>query len=283
LISAHRAAPPDSAELAALVRLLDDETPEVRQRVTSRIALCGGDLSEWLAAHPRELSARERELLVEMLRPARQENLARDWVAPTGGAAALQEDWETFEALLRVISDFLHDGITLRQPLSDALDLLAEEAEESGVTTARGLKDFLFPHRLEANVEGYYDPRNSDLAWCVAAGRSNPLGLCLILILVARRLELEAEGVNFPGHFMCRIFEDGYPIIIDCFDNGRMHLQATLLESPELGRRRKAILRETAGPGEILVRLLANLRKSLEDSAQPAEAALVAKLCRSLA
>jgi hypothetical protein len=50
------AVPPAPEELDALLRLLDDETPAVRERVAERFALCGGDLSEWLATQPRPLS-----------------------------------------------------------------------------------------------------------------------------------------------------------------------------------------------------------------------------------
>lgn len=278
-----KAAPPAPAELDALLRLLDDDTPAVRERVAERLALCGGDLSEWLATRPRALSRNEQTLLAGILSAPRRETLAHEWLVPSGGAAALQEDWETFEALLRTLSDFLHDGISLRQPLSDALDLLAEEAGDDGVTTANELRAFLFNGtRLIGNRENYYDPRNSDLAWCVAAGRSNPLGLCLIFILVARRLDLEVEGVNFPGHFMCRIFEDGYPLIIDCYDHGRLHLQDTLLESPELSRTQRALLRQTADPGTILQRLLNNLAESLEHAARDEDAALIRELQATL-
>lgn len=277
------AAPPAPGELEALLRLLDDETPAVRERVAQRFALCGGDISEWLATQPRVLSRQEKVLLAEMLSPPRREMLAREWIAPTGGAAALQEDWETFEALLRTLSDFLHDGISLRQPLSDALDLLAEEAGDEGVTSANELRKFLFDGtRLTGNQEAYYDPRNSDLAWGIAEGRSNPLGLCLIFMLVGRRLNIEVEGVNFPGHFMCRIFEDGYPLIIDCFDQGRLHLQSTLLESPELSRAQRTLLRQSADPGTILLRLLNNLGQSLEQAARDEDAKLVKELQATL-
>lgn len=278
------AAPPAPEELDALLRLLDDETPEVRERVAARLALSSGDLSEWLATRPRPLNKNEKHLLADMLRPPHREALAREWIAPSGGAAALQEDWETFEALLRTLSDFLHDGISLRQPLSDALDLLAEEAADDGIGSANELRSFLFDGtRLKPNQAEYQDPRNSDLAWCVAEGRSNPIGLCLIFMLVGRRLNLEVEGVNFPGHFMCRIFEDGYPIIIDCFDNGRMHLQATLLESPELDRTQRSMLRQSADPGTMLLRLLNNLHQALENAARDEDAALVAELQTTLA
>ena len=273
------AAPPAPDELDALLRLLDDETPAVRERVSARLALCGGDISEWLAAHPRVLSKQEKKLLTEMLSPPRREALTREWIAPSGGGAALQEDWESFEALLRNLSDYLHDGISLRQPLSDALDLIAEEAGESGVSTGIELRKFLFKEgRFTANEDGYHDPRNSDLAWSIAEGRSNPIGLCLIFMLVGRRLGLEIEGVSYPGHFMCRIFEDGYPIIIDCFDGGQLHLQSTLLESPQLNSNQRKLLRQTCDLGSILKRLLNNLQDSFEKLDRHEDAHLVARL-----
>ncbi len=277
------ATPPAPDELNALLRLLDDETPAVRERVAERLALCGGDISEWLATQPRSLSNQERSLLTEMLSPPRREALVHEWIAPTGGADALQEDWETFEALLRTLSDFLHDGISLRQPLSDALDLLAEESTENGVTTANELRKFLFDGtRFVANKLDYYDPKNSDLAWSIANGHSNPLGLCLIYILVGRRLNFEIEGVNFPGHFMCRIFEEGYPIIIDCFDNGQLHVQFTLLESPDLSRAQRNLIRESVGPGSILVRLLKNLHEAFEKDSRKHDALLIKELLSTL-
>lgn len=277
------AAPPLPAELAALLRLLDDDTPEIRARVAERIGMCGGDLSEWLATQSRALSKKEQILLSKMLLPSRREALMAEWLVPSGGAQALQEDWESFEALLRLLSDFLHDGLTLRQPLSDALDLLAEEAADQGVSTSRELCGFLFQEgRLSGNREEYYDPRNSDLAWCLAEGKSNPLGICLIFILVGRRLNYEVEGVNFPGHFMCRIFEEGFPIIVDCFGGGQIHLQATLLENPELSVAQRAMIRQYTDLGAILVRLLNNLHQAFEQAERTEDAELVTELLSTL-
>jgi regulator of sirC expression with transglutaminase-like and TPR domain len=277
------AAPPPPEELDALVRLLDDENPLVRERVRERFALCSGDISEWLATRTKILTAPEQTLLIEMLSPARREALARDWIAPSGGAAALSEDWELFEAMLRILSDFLHDGITLRQSLADALDLLAEEVEEAAISSGLELCIFLFQsNRLRGNPATYYDPRNSDLAWCLAEGQSNPLGLCLIAILIAKRLDLEIEGVNFPRHFMCRVFEDGYPIIIDCFDKGRQYPQENLLESPELNRDQRSAIRQTVTVGTILLRLLNNLSQALEQNGRELDAELIKRLQTTL-
>jgi hypothetical protein len=276
-------APPSPEELDALLRLLDDETPEVRSRVAERLTLSGGDLSEWLATRPHALTRHELDVLAELLIPPRRETLLREWVVPSGGAAALGEDWESFESLLRMISDFIHDGITIRQPLSDALDLLAEEAAEAGVSTSRELRSFLFNgERLVGNNRPSENVKNSDLAWSIAECRSNPLGLGIIFILVGRRMDLAVEGVNFPGHFLCRIHEDGYPILIDCFDNGRLHLQSTFLESPELSRATRSIVRQPADPGSMLTRLLNNLLVALDADERLEDAALIRSLRATL-
>lgn len=283
MTTSPREAPPTLEELDALLRLLDDETPEVRAQIARRLSDCSGDISEWLASRPRELSSTEKQVLVGLLEPARRKTLEREWVVPTVGAVALCEDWEAFEAILRSLSDFLHDGITIRQPLSDALDLLAEEAEENGIVSARDLRSFLFVDgRLAGNQADYDDPRNSDLAWAIAEGKSNPLGLCVIFTLVARRLGLVVEIVNFPGHLLCRIFEDGYPIIIDCFDRGQLHFQATLLESPDLSRSAKNIIQQAVDPGTVLMRLLNNLVAALDGVDRSDDAKLIRKLQATL-
>ena len=259
--------PPRDAELGALLRLLDDDTPEVRQRVVERLSLCDGDLSEWLAAHSQLLNDEQKSLLREILGKSRRDAILREWTVPSGGAAAMREDWEMLEAMLRQLSDFLHDGISLRQPLSDALDLLADEASESGILCANDLRVFLFAEgRLQGDDSDPPPPELSDLAWSLAEGRSNPIGLCLIFMLTARRLGLDVEGVDFPGRFFCRIHEDGYPLIIDCFDSGQIHLQSSLLE-PEAGltSRQRMTLRQTATPGAILCRVLRNLLEALKN------------------
>lgn len=276
---------PDPKELSALLRLLDDETPEVRSGVTGRLAKFGGDLSEMLPDVAPELDNSGKSLLAEILRPARRETLREDWVTPGFGAAGMGDDWELFESHLRLLSDFLHDGVSLRQPLSDALDLLAEEAQESGVTSANELREYFFAQkRLQPNRKNYYDPRNGDLAWCIAEGVSNPIGLGVIFMLLGQRMGFEVEGISFPGHFLCRIFEDGFPLIVDCFDEGRLHLQSTLTEQgSDLTREQRQTLQESAGLGTILLRALNNLIDAFQRTGQTEDIALLTKMRDSLA
>ena len=271
--------PPGSDELLALLRLLDDDTPEVRERVAQRLVLCGGDLSDCLASFPHQLSAKDKSVLSQMLRAARRETLEREWSVPSGGAAALTEDWETLESMLRLISDFLHDGITMRQSLSDALDLLVEEAWEHPVVSACELGNFLFGNeRFIADDEAEANPQNFDLAWVMTEGRSHSLGLCMIFLLVAQRMEFDVEIVDYPGRFLCRIHEEGHPVIVDCVDGGQLHLQSALLVDGEITREGRERLRGSVAPGSLLCHWLDELTEALCHSGHDEDAALIQRL-----
>ena len=282
---AVNASPPDPRELSALLRLLDDDTPEVRSVVEGRLAEVGGDISEMLPGMARSLSVRDKELLASMLLPARRRTLREEWITPGFGSAGLGDDWELFESHLRLVSDFLHDGLSLRQPLSDALDLLAEEAQEDGVAGPNDLRVFLFERkRLGPNAENYYDPRNSDLAWCLAEGVSNPIGLGVIYILIGQRLGFDIDGISFPGHFLCRIREDGYPLIVDCYDKGCIHSQNALTDpSNELSREQRLALEGSADLGTILLRILNNLMDTFVRLGREEDAALIGEMRDSMA
>jgi hypothetical protein len=270
-----------SSEIDALLRLLDDDTPAVRERVVARLAACGGDLSGWFAAHPRELGTAETELLAGILRPAKRATVAKLWKTGASRLAKTEAPgWPEVEPMLALLADLLHDGITPRPALGELLDNLAQSAREGGVTDEMSLRDHLFNGlRFTGNEDGYHDPRNSDLAWSIESRRSNPIGLCLIYILVGHRLGYQIEGVGYPGHFLCRIHPQGVPVLVDCFGNGQVHLQATLLEpESDLTRQQRAELRKTATPVGTLVRVLNNLAAAFQAAERQEDFQLVQRL-----
>ena len=278
-----REATPNPEELEALLRLLDDDTPAVREKIEERLVACGGDLSEYLASRSQALRQEEERILSDLLAEGRRQRLHQDWETPVSGALGLREDWELFESMLRVLSDFLHDGVTCRQSLSDALDLMAEEARDKNVADADQLRIHLFKQGLlRGNHKDYDNARNSDLAWCVAEGKSNPIGLGVLFVLIARRLDLVVEPVPFPQHFLCRIHESSRPMIVDCFNRGQLHAQEELLRNPDLSAEERHSLKRVADPGSILVRILNNLHSALLNAERNEDAQLISQLRQSL-
>lgn len=278
---------PPQAQLRHLLRLVDDETPEVRDGVARALQTWGGDLSEYLPDLDIDLPPAERALVSRLLHPARRERLMTEWLVPSGGWPALAEDWESFESLLRSLSDFLHDGLTLRPSLHDALDSLADEFETetaAGDPSPDDLRRWLFESgRFQGNQDDYHAPENSDLAWVICNGRSNPLGLALVFILTGRRLGLEIEGCNYPAHFLARIVIDGHIHVVDCFHGGRCHALRSLLDSNSVPREARPTLLAAASPGAMLVRLLQNLRHSFRNAGREDDEHLVDSLIASLA
>jgi regulator of sirC expression with transglutaminase-like and TPR domain len=67
------------------------------------------------------------------------------------------------------------------------------------------LNHFLFDdERFVGNDSQYDDPRNSFLNEVLDRRTGIPITLALVYMEVARRAGIDAEGVNFPGHFLVR-------------------------------------------------------------------------------
>lgn len=268
-----------SAHFDSILKLLDDENEEVQQGVQQALLELEGDASHDLAALGIHLKSKEAKLLSRSLHAGRQKQLREQWVMPAGKLRDLEGDYETFESLLRLVSDFLHDGVTLRPSLSDQLDLLADDARPN-VGTAAELAEWLFDaNRFSGNRVDPFDPRNSDLAWCLEQEQSNPIGLSTIYLLVAQRLNLTVFGINYPGHFLTLITTERGPTLIDAFHDGRQIPVAKLLsDHPDLSPEARKAVRNPCPPGAILLRVLVNLNLAFLKAERTDDAALVQEL-----
>jgi regulator of sirC expression with transglutaminase-like and TPR domain len=89
------------------------------------------------------------------------------------------------------------------------------------------LNSFLFEdERFIGNDAEYDDPRNSFLNEVLDRKTGIPITLALVYMEVARRAGIDAEGINFPGHFLvrCRTAGSRYPrdLIIDAHHRGAL-------------------------------------------------------------
>lgn len=57
---------------------------------------------------------------------------------------------------------------------------------------------------FRGNFDDYYEPRNSFLHEVLVRRVGIPLSLSIVYLEVGRRIGLQMEGVNFPGHFLIR-------------------------------------------------------------------------------
>ena len=149
------------------------------------------------------------------------------------------------------------------------LDAFAAEGrslvEGRGRTALAALNDLVFVRLgFRGNHEDYYDPRNSYLNDVIDRRLGIPITLSAVYAEIGRRLGLEVEGIGFPGHFLARVRLERGHAFVDCFSGRTLTRKdcAALLAStaPGAPAARLDDFLEPAAPGDILRRMLANLR-----------------------
>ncbi|MBK8160111.1 MAG: transglutaminase family protein [Rhodospirillaceae bacterium] len=185
-------------------------------------------------------------------------------------------DRHAYRAHLAAIADAMRQASVLpeiAQPGADGLD-----------ARCRTLADIMagqFSYR--GDRVNYDDVQNADLMRVIDRRQGLPVALAILYIHAARSLGWAVEGVNFPGHFVIRLFHDGKAAILDPFDGGRM------LETGDLRQRLKSTIGEAAelqpshyaavGNRDILLRLQNNIKvRLIQDGDLPGAAAVVERM-----
>ncbi|MBC8354253.1 MAG: hypothetical protein H8E66_19845 [Planctomycetes bacterium] len=83
------------------------------------------------------------------------------------------------------------------------------------------LHDVLFEEEgFQGNCEDYYNPLNTYLSAVLEMNLGIPISLSLIYKVVGERVGLEIQGVNAPGHFVCRVMTAEGWMIVDPYVGG---------------------------------------------------------------
>jgi regulator of sirC expression with transglutaminase-like and TPR domain len=132
----------------------------------------------------------------------------------------------------------------------------------------------------------YYDPRNSYLPEVLKRRLGIPISLTLIYKAVAERVGLRVEGVNAPGHFLARVYDQSGPILVDPFFRGQMLTPEEALERlAQISGRTippdKRLLR-SATHVQWLARMIANLQSIFSSTNQHQDLAAMNELQKLL-
>ncbi len=134
---------------------------------------------------------------------------------------------------------------------------------------------------FEGNSGDYYQSDNSSLPSTLSRRRGLPITLALVYKLVAERIGLNAWGVGLPGHFVAGV-DAGGPLLIDCFDGGRMLNHADAAErvaacaGPELPFSEELL--RPVSHRHWVTRLMQNLLQVLESEGRHADVAAILEL-----
>ncbi|MFO0760693.1 MAG: transglutaminase-like domain-containing protein [Byssovorax sp.] len=167
-------------------------------------------------------------------------------------------------ARARSILDELGRGAKAAIARAEAEHQAEEAPDMRDVRRLEGALRYLYEQAgFRGNGEDYYDPKNSFLDEVLSRRTGIPITLAVVLIEVGRRAGLDLRGVSFPGHFLVRAETPMGLLIVDPFGGrllSRAELRALFARATGQDREPEAEQLEAAGPRQILLRMLANLR-----------------------
>jgi regulator of sirC expression with transglutaminase-like and TPR domain len=253
-------------ELNALVSLLDDSDLEVRMHVRDRIISLGSDIipfleKKWENSFNTDIQ-KEIEEMVHDLQFSQLKQRLEDW--------RNTEDRDLLTGLW-IINTYQYPDIEFEKLNADMHQIYFEvwttfSNDLQPYDQIRTINNVLFNTlRFAANTKNFHSPANSMLSSVLDSKRGNPLTLCSIYLLVARKLGLPIYGVNLPNLFVLTYKSVDFNFYINAFNKGLIFGKkdvVSYLEHLKIEPREEYF--EPCSHLAIILRMLRNLGQSFE-------------------
>ena len=150
-------------------------------------------------------------------------------------------------------------------------ELIEAGAEDNCETRLAALKHIINDqHGYSGDVQTYDDLQNASLIRVIDRQKGLPITLALLYMHAARGQGWTIQGLNIPGHFVCRLEKEGQRVVFDPF------AECKILGAADL----RFLVKKTIGPNaelsaeyyepvtnrDILIRLQNNLKYRMIDA-----------------
>lgn len=257
-------------EIKALISLLDDEDHEVTQHVEGKILSLGGNVipfleTEWEESFSPNLQRKIEELIHELQLSIMNERL-QSW--KNGGGLDLMEG-------MWILSTYHYPELSL-----DNLKTIVEQLyydiwiqfqeEMNPIDQIKRINSIFFgTMNFAANTKSFHSPSNSMINVVLENRRGNPITLCVIYLLIARKLGLPVYGVNLPNLFVLTYKSHNTQFYINVFNRGIIFSKTDIDHYiAQLNIKPKDIFYNPCTNLEIIQRVLRNLILSYEKTGE---------------
>ena len=219
-------------ERLALVSLLTDDDPAIYRTVREKILSYGPPAAEWLRPHTMSddpaLRRRAQQIVLHFDRQASDDHFIAFCIRHGEEFDLEQGAWLFAKTQYPLINVEAYQAV-LEGYASELRDRIGSTAEPKEIITI--LNQYLFSELgFAGNEADYYDPENSYLNRVIDRRTGNPINLCLVYILLARRLRLPVAGIGLPGHFICRYQSTAAEVYLDPFNRGKFLTKADCVQ-----------------------------------------------------
>lgn len=208
-------------ELKALVSLLDDTDQEVKEHVRERIISLGNQIipfleQSWENSFNPDIQKEIEDLVHELQYSLLKERL-KEW------KESPEQDLLTGLWIINTYQypdlDFDQLNATMHQIYFEVWTSFKNEAPP--YDKIRTVNSVLFNDlKFAANTKNFHSPGNSMLSNVLDSKRGNPISLCAVYLLVAKKLGLPIYGVNLPNLFVLTYKSETLTVYINAFNKG---------------------------------------------------------------
>ena len=253
-------------QLDALVSLLDDSDLEVKSHVRDKIISLGPEIipfleQKWETSFNPEVQ-KEIEELVHDLQFSLVKSRLAEW-----------RDTEDRELLtgLWILNTYQYPDLDFAKLNAEMHQIYFEvwtsfKNDLQPYDQIRIINNVLFNTlRFSANTKNFHSPGNSMLSTVLDTKRGNPITLCAIYLLVAKKLGLPIYGVNLPNLFVLTYKSSDITFYINVFNKGLIFSRKDIFNYLEhLKIEPKDAFFEPCAHLDIILRSLRNLGNAFE-------------------
>jgi regulator of sirC expression with transglutaminase-like and TPR domain len=213
------------SKVRALVKLLDDEDPQVSSAVEKEIIGGGDEIARILEKEKLNVDSLVKQRIENLISRIYLERLQKDYDSLLDFAS--HRDF-SLERALYLIAKPLYPEVDFAfvegqlNELANELRMRIAVVEDPYEIVHRVNDFFLNEMGFAGNSKDYYNPDNSMLHRVLETRRGIPISLGIIYLLVGRRLNLPVFGVGAPAHFLVKFVLEGKEIFVDVFNGGRV-------------------------------------------------------------
>ncbi len=209
------------SEIFALISLLDDKDPTVYKAVGEKILSIGDAVIPFLEKEwESNLSLEVQERIENLIHTITFEELKvklLEW--------KFSEDQDILEGAY-IIASYQYPDYTKDELEADIYQLYYEvwthvKEDMNDMDKIKVMNHVLFQQlKFSANTKNFHSPKNSFLNIVIESRKGNPISLCIMYLLLARKIGLPISGVNLPNLFVLTYIKDDIQFYINVFNRG---------------------------------------------------------------
>ncbi len=275
----------EKKELEALVSLLDDEDSDIVSHVEEKIISMGEPIIPFLErAWEKSMDPLVQERIEDLVHQLQYDLLRvrlHQWYE--------QEDPDLLEGMW-LIATYQYPDLEMEK-LKQELEQLYYEAwlefkpDAHPFDQVKLLNSVIFSKlKFSANTRNFHSPGNSMINVVLQTKKGNPISLCVIYMMIARKLKMPVYGVNLPNLFILTYKDKSHQqFYINAFNRGLIFSKEDIDNYiAELRITPQDQYYEPCDARDIIKRCLRNLINSFEKLGDHAKSEEIKQLLKTL-